>query len=78
MYAVSNPDKVENLVCYTSNFTNKSIESVKTIHEKYGHALIQRLNSFIPSGISKAEQDKFKCKACVLAKITKQPFKSES
>ncbi|KNZ62726.1 hypothetical protein VP01_1229g1 [Puccinia sorghi] len=42
------------------------------------HPSIQRIESFIPNTISKTERENFKCKCCILAKITKQQFKERS
>ncbi|KNZ54706.1 hypothetical protein VP01_2878g3 [Puccinia sorghi] len=52
--------------------------SLQEIHESFGHASIGRLDKFIPKSISQGERTSFECKSCILAKITKQPFKGIS
>ncbi|PLW49958.1 hypothetical protein PCASD_01261 [Puccinia coronata f. sp. avenae] len=78
MYSVTNPDKVGRLVNYSANFSSSAVNSLKTVHETYGHTSLQRIKPFIHKSISKAKQDNFECKSCILSKITKQPFKAES
>ncbi|KAI7965150.1 hypothetical protein MJO29_003248 [Puccinia striiformis f. sp. tritici] len=78
LFTVANPDAVGGSVKQIAHFTHDQDESLKTIHEKYGHASIQRINNLIPSSVSKAEKDSFKCKSCVLSKIIKQSFNAES
>ena len=74
---VSNPDKVGHLVYYSANFANTLEKGLKTIHKTYGHVSLQRIEPFIHQTISKAKQENFECKACILSKITKQPFKEK-
>ncbi|KAH9443964.1 hypothetical protein Pst134EB_033136 [Puccinia striiformis f. sp. tritici] len=78
LFTVANPDAVGGSIKHTAHFTQSGTESLKLIHEKYGHASIQRIDHLIPSSVSKAEKDAFECKSCILSKITKQPFKAES
>lgn len=69
-YSVSNPDKT-GINSVFSNYANASPESLKEIHEKYGHTSIQRINALIPSNLSKEEKANFNCKLCILSKIIK-------
>ncbi|KAI7935206.1 hypothetical protein MJO28_016844 [Puccinia striiformis f. sp. tritici] len=78
LFLVDNPDAVGGFVKNEANLSIPSAETLKAIHEKYGHASIQRIDSLIPSTISKEERDSFECKACILSKITKQSFNSDS
>jgi hypothetical protein len=73
LYTVKNTDSIgaNNNFAY---YIKDSKPTLKEIHERYGHTSIQRINKLNPDSISKAERDNFECKACVLAKITKQLF----
>ncbi|KNZ54047.1 hypothetical protein VP01_3062g1, partial [Puccinia sorghi] len=75
LYSVDEPSSVGN-----ENFSHATttIKSLQEIHEQFGHASISRLESFIPSSISRQERSSFECKSCVLARITKKPFKVTS
>ncbi|KNZ60492.1 hypothetical protein VP01_1546g3 [Puccinia sorghi] len=75
LYSVMNPDKVGSS---QSALVTEGQETLRELHEKYGHASISRINHLLNPSISQAERDNFECKACIMAKITKQPFKSES
>ncbi|KNZ45101.1 hypothetical protein VP01_84g16 [Puccinia sorghi] len=77
LFSVENPDKIGNDCHYVINATAPR-ESLKDIHEKYGHASIQRIAPLIGNKFSNEEMDKFECKSCAVSKITKQPFKAES
>ncbi|POW20412.1 hypothetical protein PSHT_03592 [Puccinia striiformis] len=78
LFTMTNPDAVGGSIKHSAHFTQTSVKSLKSIHEKYGHASIQRIDHLIPSSVSKAERDSFECKPCVLSKISKQSFKAES
>ncbi|POW04228.1 hypothetical protein PSTT_10533 [Puccinia striiformis] len=78
LFVVDKPDSVGGTVKHSAHFAKPSSESLRSIHEKFGHASLQRLGQFIPTNASKAEIDEFECKACTLSKITKQPFKTDS
>ncbi|EFP75812.1 uncharacterized protein PGTG_01143 [Puccinia graminis f. sp. tritici CRL 75-36-700-3] len=54
LFSVDNPESVGQSVDYSAHFTSSS-ESLKDIHEKFGHASIQRIKEFIPDSISKSE-----------------------
>ncbi|KNZ61785.1 hypothetical protein VP01_1358g6 [Puccinia sorghi] len=75
LYSVDEPTSIGN--SFDSLFANPSL-SLQEIHESFGHAAISRLDSFIPKAISAEERSAFECKSCVMAKITKQPFKGVS
>lgn len=75
LYSVEEPISVGNQT--TTHYTT-STPSLQEIHESFGHASISRLDQFIPSAISQSAKAEFECKACVLSKITKQPFKGIS
>lgn len=77
VFTINNPDSIGSLTNYSVNLSSHG-ESLKEIHEKFGHASIQRLNSLLPSSKSKCERDNFECKSCVLSKITKNPFNRQS
>ncbi|POW01693.1 hypothetical protein PSTT_12316 [Puccinia striiformis] len=78
LFTMTNPDAVGGSIKHSAHFTQTSVKSLKSIHEKYGHASIQRIDHLIPSSVSKAERDSFECKPCVLSKISKQSFKAKS
>ncbi|KNZ58905.1 hypothetical protein VP01_1836g6 [Puccinia sorghi] len=77
MYSVRNPDKIGSNVPFAGYSMNSS-ESLRDIHEKYGHASLQRIKTLLLSNISNEEKLNFECKACILSKITKHSFKLES
>lgn len=55
---IDNPNSVGGTVGYT-HFSDVHTVSLRSIHESFGHASIQRLDQFIPALISKAEKDNF-------------------
>ncbi|KNZ56259.1 hypothetical protein VP01_244g1, partial [Puccinia sorghi] len=61
-----------------STYISNPKESLMDIHEKLGHTSIQRIEPLLGDSISKSDRSNFKCKACTLSKITKQPFKRTS
>ncbi|KNZ53408.1 hypothetical protein VP01_3247g2 [Puccinia sorghi] len=52
--------------------------TLQELHKSYGHSSIGRIEKLLPHSISEAEKSSFECKSCVLAKITKKPFKGIS
>ncbi|KNZ53748.1 hypothetical protein VP01_3145g2 [Puccinia sorghi] len=72
LYSVDNPSSVGSLNPSINLSSTK--ETLQEIHEKYGHASIQRLETLLDKLISRAERENFQCKSCILSKITKQPF----
>ncbi|POV99253.1 hypothetical protein PSHT_13735 [Puccinia striiformis] len=78
LFSVDTPDATGGFINNVANVSTSTMETLKAIHEKYGHASLQRIDSLIPSTISRAERDSFECKACILSKITKQSFNSDS
>ncbi|KNZ49293.1 hypothetical protein VP01_5102g1, partial [Puccinia sorghi] len=77
LYSVNNPSSIGPDKLPLINMTSPK-ESLQEIHEKYGHASIQRIGTLLDDSFSSTERDSFECKSCVLAKITKQPFNAES
>ena len=75
LYLVSNTDKIGSR---NSAIVTSPKESLQEIHEKFGHASISRISHLLDSSISQSERDSFECKPCIMAKITKQPFKIKS
>ena len=72
LYTVNNPTHVgsaPNEVHFTSPST-----TLKLIHETYGHSSLNRLEPYLPRNIPHKAKESFQCKACIMAKITKQPF----
>ncbi|KNZ53007.1 hypothetical protein VP01_3372g2 [Puccinia sorghi] len=72
LYSVDEPTAVGS--AESSHFTNAP-RTLQEIHKSFGHASIGRIEPFIPKTISSEEKLSFECKSCVLAKITKKPFK---
>ncbi|KNZ59574.1 hypothetical protein VP01_1700g5 [Puccinia sorghi] len=77
LFAVNNPDTVGGSRSLMANLT-EACESLQELHEKFGHASVHRITNLSNNKFSSAELASFECKACVLAKITKQSFKFES
>ncbi|KNZ58951.1 hypothetical protein VP01_1827g1 [Puccinia sorghi] len=77
LFSVDNPDTVGSSNSVMANLS-ESCESLQELHEKFGHASVQRIANLSSSKFASTELANFECKACVLAKITKQSFKSES
>ncbi|KNZ61582.1 hypothetical protein VP01_1383g15 [Puccinia sorghi] len=77
LYSINNPDSVGGKVKHSALLSSEN-DTLKEIHEKFGHASISRLERFIDKTIAKSEKDKFECKSCILSKITKQPFREHS
>ncbi|KNZ59752.1 hypothetical protein VP01_166g14 [Puccinia sorghi] len=77
LFTVDNPDYIGGKNQLLVNVTTQK-ESLRETHEKFGHASIQRIEQFLDDSISRSEKASFECKSCVLAKITKQPFKERS
>ncbi|KNZ46157.1 hypothetical protein VP01_7500g1, partial [Puccinia sorghi] len=75
LFSIQNPDSVGSEKI--SNLSESS-ESLQELHEKFGHASIQQIEHLASRPISQTEKENFECKACTLAKITKQPFKAIS
>ncbi|KNZ44822.1 hypothetical protein VP01_878g3 [Puccinia sorghi] len=75
LYLVTNPNKVGSS---QTALISSGKDTLREIHEKYGHASISRINHLLGESFSQAEKDNFECKSCILAKITKQPFKIDS
>ncbi|KNZ54963.1 hypothetical protein VP01_2805g1 [Puccinia sorghi] len=80
LYSVENPDFVGSDSVYPLANVCKGSgqETLREIHEKFGHPSIQRIESLIDRKISAAEKARFECKHCILAKITKQQFQERS
>ncbi|KNZ58102.1 hypothetical protein VP01_199g9 [Puccinia sorghi] len=78
LYSVNNPTSIGLLESQPSVNLTTSEETLQEMHEKYGHASIQCIEPFLDSSITSKEKDSFQCKSCVLAKITKQSFKTKS
>ncbi|KNZ60951.1 hypothetical protein VP01_1477g3 [Puccinia sorghi] len=78
LYSVNNPSSIGSKNNDTLANISLPKELLRETHEKFGHASIQRIEPFIDRSISKSERDQFECKACILAKITKQSFNNES
>ncbi|KNZ45955.1 hypothetical protein VP01_767g6 [Puccinia sorghi] len=74
LFSINNPDEVGKDQRPMANVSSHK-ESLREIHEKFGHASIPRIKPLLDGSISKSEQDSFECKSCALSKITKQPFK---
>ncbi|KNZ49290.1 hypothetical protein VP01_5106g1, partial [Puccinia sorghi] len=77
LFSVDNPDTVGSSNSVMANLS-ESCESLQELHEKFGHASVQRIANLSSSKFASTELANFECKACVLAKITKQSFKSKS
>lgn len=77
LYSVNNPSAIGSDLLPTANLSTQK-ETLREIHEKFGHASIQRIETMIDKSISRSERDAFECKSCILAKLTKQPFKAKS
>ncbi|KNZ54014.1 hypothetical protein VP01_3075g2 [Puccinia sorghi] len=77
LYSVKNPDAVGPKSTPAAHTTSTQ-ESLREIHEKLGHASIQRIEPLLDNSISRAEKDAFECKSCVVSKISKQPFNMTS
>ncbi|KNZ52677.1 hypothetical protein VP01_3485g1, partial [Puccinia sorghi] len=77
LFTVDNPDYIGGKNQLLANVMTQN-ESLRETHKKFGHASIQRIEHFVDDSISRSERASFKCKSCVLAKITKQPFKEQS
>ncbi|KNZ56673.1 hypothetical protein VP01_2349g4 [Puccinia sorghi] len=77
LFSVKNPTEVGNSKNVSANLMNVN-ESLTELHEKFGHASIQRIEPILDNPISKDEKANFECKACILAKLTKKPFKEVS
>ncbi|KNZ59388.1 hypothetical protein VP01_1742g3 [Puccinia sorghi] len=77
LYSVNNPSATGLVTSPSANLSTEK-ETLRETHEKFGHASVQRLDPMIDSSISRSERESFECKPCILAKITKQPFKAES
>ncbi|KNZ46945.1 hypothetical protein VP01_680g6 [Puccinia sorghi] len=75
LFSVDEPIKVGNS---PEGLITTQPPSLQEVHESYGHASIARLGELIPKSISETEKSTFECKSCILAKITKQPFKGIS
>ncbi|KNZ59062.1 hypothetical protein VP01_1807g4 [Puccinia sorghi] len=78
LYSVNNPTLVGAFKTRLSANVATAEDTLQEMHEKYGHASVQRIEPLLDDSISRNERDSFQCKSCVLAKITKQSFKSES
>ncbi|KNZ52979.1 hypothetical protein VP01_337g6 [Puccinia sorghi] len=77
LFTVNNPNCIGDENQHSVNVLTPH-ESLKEEHEKFGHTSIQRIDSLIDKSILKSERVNFECKSCILAKITKQPFKERS
>ncbi|KNZ44866.1 hypothetical protein VP01_874g6 [Puccinia sorghi] len=77
LFSVDNPSDVGNSKNALTNLANGE-RSLKEIHETYGHASIQRIESILKVPFSKSEKENFECKHCILAKMTRKPFKEVS
>ncbi|KNZ46501.1 hypothetical protein VP01_720g8 [Puccinia sorghi] len=77
LFSVNNPDHAGRDFESSVNVAHEK-ESIEDVHEKLGHASIHRIESFLDPSTTRREKDNFECKACVLAKITKQSFKAQS
>ncbi|KNZ56794.1 hypothetical protein VP01_2316g3 [Puccinia sorghi] len=75
LYCVDEPTSTSN--SFNSLFASPSV-SLQEVRKSFGHAAISRLDSFILKTISVEERSAFECKSCVMAKITKKPFKGIS
>ncbi|KNZ45301.1 hypothetical protein VP01_827g3 [Puccinia sorghi] len=75
LFSIQNSDSVgsEKIVNLSENS-----EYLQELQEKFGHTSIQRIEHLANRPILQTEKDNFECKACTLAKITKQPFKAVS
>jgi hypothetical protein len=71
LFTVDNPTKIGS--DHSANLVEKP-QSLQEIDEMYGHASISRLLSLILASISAEERNRFECKSCISAKITKSPF----
>ncbi|KNZ54529.1 hypothetical protein VP01_2923g1 [Puccinia sorghi] len=78
LFSVKNPDSVGAKTQPLANVSSSMTTSLQEMHEKHGHASLQRLQPLLGDSFSKAEINSFECKSCVLSKITKQPFKISS
>ncbi|KNZ59004.1 hypothetical protein VP01_181g5 [Puccinia sorghi] len=61
LFTVNNPDRIGDQNKHLANNLNRQ-DALMEEHEKFGHASIQRINSFINKSISSAEKARFKCK----------------
>ncbi|KNZ60939.1 hypothetical protein VP01_147g11 [Puccinia sorghi] len=77
LFSVKNPKSVGSKTPIVANVLEPK-ESLREIHEKFGHASIARIDHLLDESISRSERENFECKSCVLAKITRQPFKLQS
>ncbi|KNZ54487.1 hypothetical protein VP01_2933g1 [Puccinia sorghi] len=77
LFTVNNPTEVGGGKRHSANVLQTK-ESLQEIHERLGHASIQRIEPLVDKLIPKSEIRNFECKSCVLAKITKQSFKNQS
>ncbi|KNZ48274.1 hypothetical protein VP01_5782g2 [Puccinia sorghi] len=75
LFSIRNPDSVG--LKHVANISSDA-ETLQDLHEKFGHASVQRIEQLADQPISQSEKDSFECKACTLAKITKQSFKHVS
>ncbi|KNZ54453.1 hypothetical protein VP01_2942g1 [Puccinia sorghi] len=77
LFSVDNPDSVGKSSSTMANLSEIS-ESLQELHERFGHASVQRIAHLSKTKFSNSELSSFECKSCVLSKITKQAFKFES
>ncbi|KNZ62497.1 hypothetical protein VP01_1263g6 [Puccinia sorghi] len=75
LFSIDEPIAVGNT---PKGLTTTHTSLLQEIHESYGHASIGRIEHLIPKSISQSEKSNFKCKSCILSKITKQPLKNTS
>ncbi|KNZ57551.1 hypothetical protein VP01_2129g6 [Puccinia sorghi] len=78
LFSVDNPDEVGNLLNNPMANVSPEKETLKEVHEKFGHPSIQRIESLLDNSISTKEKSDFECKLCIVSKLTKQQFSQSS